>query len=86
MEERQMLLQDHIAVVTGGPSERGTAELMAAHGAAVAIVDSNEEALAATCAALGERVRGYVSDVTDWDQTCDCSARTALYFNLKSIS
>jgi NAD(P)-dependent dehydrogenase (short-subunit alcohol dehydrogenase family) len=74
-----MLLQDHIAVVTGGASERGigraTAELMLAHGAAVAIVDSNEEALAATCAALGERARGYVGNVTDWDQTRDCFAR-----------
>lgn len=71
-----MLLNSQVAVVTGAASPRGigraTAELMLEFGASVAILDTNEEALDATCKQLGDRAKGCVCDVTDWSQTRRC--------------
>jgi NAD(P)-dependent dehydrogenase (short-subunit alcohol dehydrogenase family) len=64
------LLEDAVAVVTGGASGIGGAvsRLLAANGAAVAIADIDEEAAAATAgeiAASGGRARAHVADVRD---------------------
>jgi NAD(P)-dependent dehydrogenase (short-subunit alcohol dehydrogenase family) len=64
------LLEDAVAVVTGGASGIGGAisRLLAANGASVAIADIDEEAAAATAgeiAASGGRARAHVADVRD---------------------
>lgn len=65
-----MLLQDHIAVITGAASPRGigraTAALFLEHGATVAVLDRDRETLERSCAELGECARPYACDVTDW--------------------
>jgi len=66
-----MLLEDHIAVITGAASPRGigraTAELFLEHGATVAVIDRDRQALETTCRELGERAHPYACDVTDWE-------------------
>lgn len=73
-----MLLENHVTVVTGAASKRGigraTAKLMIEHGATVAMLDTNSDALNVTCKELGDRARGYVCDVTDWTGAKACFA------------
>ena len=60
-----MMLQDRVALVTGGASGLGlaTAELFVAHGASVVITDVADEAGAGAVAALGERASYVHADV-----------------------
>lgn len=71
-----MLLKNHVAIVTGAASERGIgraiAQLMIDHGATVAVLDINNDALGKTCEALGDKARGYRCNVSDWAQTKAC--------------
>ena len=66
-----MLLNDKIAVITGGAGLNGlgfaTARQMAAHGARVVILDLARAEPAAAAARLGEGHLGLVADVTDKD-------------------
>jgi NAD(P)-dependent dehydrogenase (short-subunit alcohol dehydrogenase family) len=73
-----MLLQDRVAVVSGGATEKGiglaTARLFAEHGAAVAILDLERQNPAEVAANIGKAHRGYVCNVTKKDQ-CEEVAR-----------
>lgn len=66
-----MLLQDKIAIITGGASANGlgfaTARMMAEHGATVALIDIDAEATEAAARRLGDEHMGVVADVTDRD-------------------
>src|SRR5512134_958803 len=79
--ERPMLLQDKVAVITGGAGINGlgfaTARLMAAHGARVAILDLAHTDPAAAAARLGERHLGLAADVTD-KASCDAAIAAVL--------
>ncbi|MBG0511011.1 SDR family oxidoreductase [Agrobacterium sp. MOPV5] len=63
------MLNGKIVIVTGGASPRGigraTARLLAAQGAAVAIIDLDEGKAQEAAAELGDKHRGYGCDVTD---------------------
>ena len=67
-----MLLQGKVCVITGAASLRGigraTAQLFAAHGATVAILDLQAEQAQQAAAAIGAGHRGYRCDVTDLAQ------------------
>lgn len=67
------LLQGRVAVVTGAAAEQGIgraiAELFAAHGASVAVVDVDAERAADIARALGAGHVGYGADIT---QAADC--------------
>jgi NAD(P)-dependent dehydrogenase (short-subunit alcohol dehydrogenase family) len=72
-----MLLEDKVAVITGGAGPNGlgfaTAKLMAAHGARVAILDLARAEPAAAAAKLGAGHLGLIADVTD-KASCDAAA------------
>ena len=67
-----MLLQDKVAVITGGARPRGlgfaTARLMAAQGARVVVLDLERAQPAQATAQLGAQHLGLVADVTDLAQ------------------
>ncbi|MGR4871319.1 SDR family NAD(P)-dependent oxidoreductase [Variovorax sp. LARHSF232] len=73
-----MLLNDKIAVITGGAGLNGlgyaTARQMAAHGARVVILDLARAEPAAAAARLGEGHLGLVADVTDKDACAQAAA------------
>jgi len=64
-----LLLQDKVAIVTGGAGRNGlgyaSARMMAAHGARVVILDLEQADPAAAAADLGPQHLGLVADVTD---------------------
>ncbi|MEY4754838.1 MAG: hypothetical protein RJA44_2513, partial [Pseudomonadota bacterium] len=76
-----MLLNDKVAVITGGAGLNGlgyaTARLMAAHGARVVILDLAQADPAGAAAQLGAGHLGLVADVTD-KASCDAAAAAAL--------
>lgn len=67
-----MLLNDKVAVVTGAGASSSigaaTACVFAAHGARVALLDIDEQAVTQSRQELGEPHRSYVTDVADQDQ------------------
>src|SRR5580698_11124442 len=73
-----MLLEDQVAVISGAATQKGiglaTAQLFAENGAAVAILDLEQQAPAQVAASIGKRHRGYVCDVTKKD-SCETVAR-----------
>ncbi|MBJ3764285.1 glucose 1-dehydrogenase [Maribius pontilimi] len=75
------LLDGRTAIITGAASQRGlgraTAELFAAHGARVAVLDLDLGAAEAAAAALGGGHMGLACDVTDKDQ-CDAAVARVL--------
>ncbi len=76
-----MLLEDKVAVITGGAGPNGlgfaTARMMAAQGAKVAILDLAPAGPAAAAARLGEGHLGVVADVTD-KASCEAAVATVL--------
>jgi NAD(P)-dependent dehydrogenase (short-subunit alcohol dehydrogenase family) len=76
-----MLLQDKVAVITGGAGPNGlgfaTARLMAAQGARVAILDLARAEPTAAAQRLGGKHIGLVCDVTD-KASCDAAAAQVL--------
>ncbi|MCX7270178.1 MAG: SDR family NAD(P)-dependent oxidoreductase [Burkholderiales bacterium] len=76
-----MLLQDKVAVITGGAGPNGlgfaTARLMAAHGAKVAVLDLARAQPAQAAAQLGADHLGLVADVTDLAQ-CQAAVTATL--------
>lgn len=76
-----MLLQDKVAVITGGAGPNGlgfaTAKMMAAQGARVAILDLPQADPAAAAARLGAGHLGLVADVTD-KASCEAAAAAVL--------
>ena len=79
-----MLLQDCVAVVTGGAGPNGlgfaTARMLAAHGATVAIFDLAQADPSAAAARLGPAHLGMVADVTD-KASCDAAVAAVLKAN-----
>ncbi len=75
------LLEGRCAIVTGAASPRGigraTARLFAEHGATVALLDLEREAVRAAAADIGERHLGLVCDVRD-AEACRRVAETLL--------
>jgi NAD(P)-dependent dehydrogenase (short-subunit alcohol dehydrogenase family) len=67
-----MLLQDKVAVISGAATARGiglaTAQLFAANGAAVAILDLERQKPAEVALTVGKAHRGYACDVTRKDE------------------
>lgn len=67
-----LLLADKVAVVSGAGSSSSigatTARVFAAHGARVALLDIDEQAVRQSCNELGEPHRAYVTDVADQGQ------------------
>ncbi len=76
-----MLLNDRIAVITGGAGPNGlgfaTARMMAAHGARVVILDLAAAEPATAASRLGEGHIGLVADVTD-KASCERAAAAVL--------
>jgi NAD(P)-dependent dehydrogenase (short-subunit alcohol dehydrogenase family) len=76
-----MLLNDKVAVITGGAGLNGlgfaTARLMAAHGARVAVLDLARAEPNAAAAKLGDDHLGIVADVTD-KASCDAAIAAVL--------
>jgi NAD(P)-dependent dehydrogenase (short-subunit alcohol dehydrogenase family) len=76
-----MLLEERVAVVTGGAGINGlgfaTARMLAAHGARVVILDLASANPAAAAAELGPQHLGLIADVTNKEQ-CEAAARAAL--------
>lgn len=77
--------QGQTALVTGGAGEIGlaTAERLAREGAAIALLDVKEEALAKAKSRLSEsgaRVESYSCDVTDWNAVESAVSRVAAEF------
>ncbi len=66
------LLADKVAVVSGAGTVSSigaaTARVFAAHGARVALLDIDEQAVRQSCKELGESHRAYVTDVADEGQ------------------
>lgn len=66
---QSLLLQDKVAVITGGAGRNGlgyaSAKMMAAHGARIVILDLEQANPAAAAADLGPQHLGLVADVTD---------------------
>lgn len=71
--------QGRVAVVTGAASGigRATAELFAAEGARVAVVDRNEAGADETAAAIGAAARAYACNVADSASVAEVAARVA---------
>jgi NAD(P)-dependent dehydrogenase (short-subunit alcohol dehydrogenase family) len=73
IEDWNRLLDGRVAVITGGGADGiggAIAELFAAHGAIVEIVDNDEQRAAGTCDAItaaGGQVRTHLADVTTED-------------------
>ena len=67
-----MLLQNEIAIITGGASERGIgrgiATLFVEQGARVAILDLDGEAARDLADSFGKEHRGYPCNVTNRDE------------------
>jgi NAD(P)-dependent dehydrogenase (short-subunit alcohol dehydrogenase family) len=80
-ETEDMLLENKVALITGGAGINGlgfaTARQMAAHGAQVVILDLARAEPAAAAAKLGEGHLGLVADVTD-KAACEAAAAAAL--------
>jgi len=76
-----MLLENKVAVISGGASPRGiglaTAALMAQHGARIAILDLDQAASDAAAASLGAGHHGFACDVSDFD-SCRRAAAAVL--------
>ncbi|MDA7415983.1 SDR family oxidoreductase [Xenophilus arseniciresistens] len=76
-----MLLEDKVAVITGGAGENGlgfaTARLMASLGARVALLDLERAEPAKAAAQLGAGHMGLVADVTD-KASCEAAAQQVL--------
>ena len=76
-----MLLNDKVALITGGAGPNGlgfaTARMMAAHGAKVVILDLERADPAGAAARLGPQHLGVVADVTD-KPSCDRAIKTVL--------
>ena len=76
-----MLLENKVAVITGGAGLNGlgfaTARLMASHGARVAVLDLARAEPAAAAAQLGAGHLGLVADVTD-KASCEAAAAAVL--------
>jgi NAD(P)-dependent dehydrogenase (short-subunit alcohol dehydrogenase family) len=76
-----MLLNDRVALITGGAGANGlgfaTARLMAAHGARVAIIDLERADPAGAAARLGANHVGVIGDVTD-KASCERAAQAVL--------
>ncbi len=76
-----MLLEDKVAVITGGAGRNGlgfaTARLMARHGARVAILDLARAEPGSVAADLGTGHIGLVADVTD-KASCDAAVAAIL--------
>jgi NAD(P)-dependent dehydrogenase (short-subunit alcohol dehydrogenase family) len=76
-----MLLNERVAIVTGGAGINGlgfaTARMLAAHGAKVVILDLAGASPAAAAAELGAGHLGVVADVTNKEQ-CEAAAAAAL--------
>lgn len=76
-----MLLENKVAVITGGAGPRGlgfaTASLMAGHGARVAVLDLARAEPAAAAAKLGAGHLGLVADVTD-KAACEAAVAAVL--------
>jgi NAD(P)-dependent dehydrogenase (short-subunit alcohol dehydrogenase family) len=76
-----MLLQDKVAVITGGAGANGlgfaTAKMMAAHGARVALLDLERADPQGAAARLGSDHLGVVADVTD-KAACERAAAAVL--------
>lgn len=76
-----MLLEQRVAIVTGGAGRNGlgfaTARLLAAHGATVVILDLAGADPAAAAVELGPQHLGLVADITKGDQ-CHEAARAVL--------
>ncbi len=76
-----MLLNDKVAIITGGAGRNGlgfaTARLMATHGARVVILDLEQAQPGEAAARLGEGHLGLVADVTD-KASCDAAVAKAL--------
>jgi len=76
-----MLLNDNVALITGGAGLNGlgfaTAKMLAAQGARVVILDLERADPAAAAARLGPQHVGIVADVTD-KASCERAAKAAL--------
>ncbi|HEY9068563.1 MAG TPA: SDR family NAD(P)-dependent oxidoreductase [Burkholderiaceae bacterium] len=76
-----MLLENKVAVITGGAGPNGlgfaTARVMAAHGARVALIDLDAAEPAAAAAQLGTAHLGLVGDVTD-KASCEAAIAAVL--------
>ena len=76
-----MLLDNKVAVITGGAGPNGlgyaTARVMAAHGARVAVIDLARAEPAAAALQLGQGHLGLVGDVTD-KASCEAAVATVL--------
>ena len=76
-----MLLNNQVAIITGGASLNGlgfsTAKMMAAHGATVVIMDLERADPQGAAAQLGAQHIGLVADVTD-KASCDRAVAAAL--------
>jgi NAD(P)-dependent dehydrogenase (short-subunit alcohol dehydrogenase family) len=81
LEIDQMLLENKVAVITGGAGINGlgyaTAHRMAAQGARIVILDLARAEPAAAAARLGEGHLGMVADVTD-KASCDAAVAEVL--------
>jgi NAD(P)-dependent dehydrogenase (short-subunit alcohol dehydrogenase family) len=76
-----MLLEDKVAIITGGASANGlgfaTAKMMAAHGARIALLDLERADPQSAAARLGADHLGVVADVTD-KASCERAAAAVL--------
>ena len=76
-----MLLEDKVAIITGGAGQNGlgfaTARLMAAHGARVAVLDLERADPQSAAAQLGAHHLGIVADVTD-KASCESAGAAVL--------
>lgn len=76
-----MLLTGKSAIISGAAGPRGiglaTAQLFAAHGARVVILDLDAQAAEQAAAGLGSEHRGFACDVTD-RESCERAAQSAL--------